>query len=214
MQQKGNKHYIFMKSKIIVLGVIFVSLTMYKSCARSCSNSLSFLTERGFFIPRESSIFCFEVTEWNAGSGEWWLYGEDDKYYYGLSSYNDCDSILKIYNFYTDFDCYFKLKKGDEPENFDKFNKDTWGEKIEYDFRERIKEKLGLDDYWHYAEDDNYYYGSLYYRDCYSILKEHNIEPYACSDFYFKLQKGNEPENFDKLDYHTWGGKIEYNLKK
>lgn len=33
-------------------------------------------------LPAESSIMRFEVTQMNEGSGEWWIYGEDNNYYY------------------------------------------------------------------------------------------------------------------------------------
>jgi hypothetical protein len=42
------------------------------------------VTGRGFFIPSESSLFTFNVTKENPGSGEWWLYGEDRRYFYAL----------------------------------------------------------------------------------------------------------------------------------
>lgn len=35
-----------------------------------------------YVIPKESSIFVFEPTVMNTGSGDWWLYGEDRLYYY------------------------------------------------------------------------------------------------------------------------------------
>jgi hypothetical protein len=35
-----------------------------------------------YHIPRGSSLFTFRPTEWNPGSGDWWIYGEDNRYYY------------------------------------------------------------------------------------------------------------------------------------
>lgn len=40
----------------------------------------------GFFIPEESSLFTFQVTQENDGSGEYWLYAEDRKYFYDAAS--------------------------------------------------------------------------------------------------------------------------------
>ncbi len=35
-----------------------------------------------YMIPRESSIFVFKPTVMNAGSGDWWIYGEDGNNFY------------------------------------------------------------------------------------------------------------------------------------
>lgn len=48
------------------------------------SNVWSLVTARGFFIPAESSVFSFQVTKESAGSGEWWLYGEDEQQLFAL----------------------------------------------------------------------------------------------------------------------------------
>jgi hypothetical protein len=39
-------------------------------------------TGEGYRIPVESSIFTFDATVMNNGSGDWWLYGEDSKNFY------------------------------------------------------------------------------------------------------------------------------------
>jgi hypothetical protein len=106
-----------MKKIAIIFIAILVLLAMCnsKKFQHFCSNSLCYLFENnGFFIPEESSIFRFEATKWNSGSGEWWLYGEDDKYYYAL---NTEEPYLPK---------YFKLQKGNESKNFDKLNYHTW----------------------------------------------------------------------------------------
>jgi hypothetical protein len=48
------------------------------------ANLWSLATGRGFFIPAESSVFSFRVTKMNEGSGEWWLYGEDNQNLFAL----------------------------------------------------------------------------------------------------------------------------------
>jgi len=63
-----------------------------------------------YIIPQESNIFIFSPTKMNDGSGDWWLYGEDNEYYYSFESHG----------------YYIKLQKGKEPKNFDKFNCETW----------------------------------------------------------------------------------------
>ena len=100
-----------MKNKILLLGIIFILLFLFLSLTHSCSNIWSLLTENGYFIPQESNIFSFNATKMNSGSGGWWLYGEDKKYYYALISSG-----------------YLKLQKGKEPEGFNKFDFNTWGE--------------------------------------------------------------------------------------
>lgn len=45
-------------------------------------NAWLLLIGRGYFIPVDSSIFTFEPIEMNNGSGEWWIYGQDYRYYY------------------------------------------------------------------------------------------------------------------------------------
>jgi hypothetical protein len=107
-----------MKGKIITLGVIFILLIVL-NCTHSCTNLWYLLTENGYFIPQESSVFLFNATMMNSGSGGWWIYGEDKKYYYAFCPPG-----------------YIKLKKGNETENFDKFNYQTWGKNSEYIMRE------------------------------------------------------------------------------
>lgn len=50
----------------------------------TAGNLWDIVTGAGFEIPAESSIFTFRVTRMNDGSGEWWLYGEDGRFFYGL----------------------------------------------------------------------------------------------------------------------------------
>ena len=45
--------------------------------------NLFFLTiESAYFIPKQSSIFTFNATEYNTGSSDTWVYGEDFRSYY------------------------------------------------------------------------------------------------------------------------------------
>lgn len=54
-------------------------------------NVWGLVTGRGYEIPESSSVFTFRPTLMNAGSGEWWAYGEDKKFYY----YQDGTKFLK-----------------------------------------------------------------------------------------------------------------------
>jgi hypothetical protein len=103
------------KKKVIPLGLFFIVLIVLMTCTHFCTNIWFLLTENGYFVPQESSIFRFEPTKMNVGSGGWWLYGKDNEYYYALYQSG-----------------YLTLQKGNEPENFDEFDYHTWGENVEY----------------------------------------------------------------------------------
>jgi len=106
------------KSKRKLL-VIIISLGLFSTgiFTELLSNIWFELTGRGYFIPKESNMFIFKPTKWNDGSGEWWLYGEDGKYYYGLNIDGDTKYIPK----------YYKTLRVDTNENFNKYDYNTWG---------------------------------------------------------------------------------------
>ena len=58
-------------------------------------NLWSLLTARGYLIPTSSSVFTFEPTRMNQGSGEWWLYGEDGAFYYHFTGLEE-NPVMKI----------------------------------------------------------------------------------------------------------------------
>jgi len=73
-----------MKKKLsfAILTIIAIFIT-YKYLGIFLSNQWLLLTGRGYSIPSESTVFSFNPRIMNKGSGEWWIYGEDDsKYYY------------------------------------------------------------------------------------------------------------------------------------
>lgn len=45
-------------------------------------NAWFLLIDSAYIIPKESTVFTFKPTVMNAGSGDWWIYGEDKKFYY------------------------------------------------------------------------------------------------------------------------------------
>jgi len=59
---------------LVLLYVFFIS--------PAGANFWYLLTGNGYIIPDESSVFSFNVTKMNDGSGEWWLYGYDEEFYY------------------------------------------------------------------------------------------------------------------------------------
>lgn len=68
----------------LVAGILVVAC-----CTEFFSNAGALVASRGYFIPKESSLFTFHVTLDNPGNGEYWLYGEDNAFYYyaGVSPY-------------------------------------------------------------------------------------------------------------------------------
>ncbi len=76
------------------------------------------LVESEYFIPPESSMFTFQATKMNSGSGEWWLFGEDRHYFYGL-------------NTQTEQPLYWVQEKNMLPMGFDRFDYTTWTEYVE-----------------------------------------------------------------------------------
>lgn len=98
------KFLIIFSIVIVVLGVTINT--------RVFLNSWSLLNDPANYIPSNSSIFTFEPTKIDSGSGGYWRYGEDYKNYYYFSV-----DEKKTY-FYTpkDMDCL----------GFDKFNYLTW----------------------------------------------------------------------------------------
>ena len=46
------------------------------------ANLLMLLMDRDNFIPAQSSLLKFEPYQVSQGSSNYWLYGEDDRYYY------------------------------------------------------------------------------------------------------------------------------------
>ena len=112
MNIKQSKNRNTMK-KIILFVIIFVFVLLVVF-TQFYANLWCLVTYNSYFIPNESNIFIFEATKISDGSGEAWLYGEDNTYYYGLNV--EQDNLPE----------YFKLKKGYEPKNFDKFDYHTW----------------------------------------------------------------------------------------
>lgn len=65
----------------ILGGLLFVALAMVFFMPLG-GNLWFLLTEPVYILPAESSIFTFRPTVLNPGSGDWWIYGEDNRNYY------------------------------------------------------------------------------------------------------------------------------------
>lgn len=100
---------------LLLLFVLFViAIFTIEPFAIAVGNSFSKLHRNGYFIPKESSIYKFRETKANQGSGEYWLYGEDDTFYFALEK---CDTL--DYSF-------FKKEDVKNCPNFDPHDIKTW----------------------------------------------------------------------------------------
>lgn len=79
------------KKRFIITGallVFFVGL-LFVGHAPVGVNLWCLLIDPVYMIPMESSIFVFEPTVMNPGSGDWWIYGEDgNNFYYFTGEYS------------------------------------------------------------------------------------------------------------------------------
>ncbi|MCZ8216331.1 MAG: hypothetical protein O9262_08845 [Cyclobacteriaceae bacterium] len=99
----------------LVIGLLILLIVILSSLTNVFSNVWHVMTAQGFIIPKESSVFSFTVTKVNEGSGEWWLYAEDEYYYYTMEQTGTSSSYLKIAKETTE-----------QLEHFDKHNYKTW----------------------------------------------------------------------------------------
>lgn len=70
------------KKKLLIYFFVLILLLSISMISDVFSNIWNLLTARGFIIPKESSILTFRTTLLNQGSGEWWIYGEDNNFFY------------------------------------------------------------------------------------------------------------------------------------
>lgn len=78
----------------ITLVLCCIALVIALSTTSLLTNLWGLTTGRGYFIPKESSVFTFTAVVMNEGSGEWWLYGEDADNYYSVENDKDLPYIL------------------------------------------------------------------------------------------------------------------------
>jgi hypothetical protein len=98
---------------ITICIIIIMAVFTIEPLGVATSNQIALLHRNGYFIPKESTIYKFKETKSNTGSGEYWLYGEDDTFYFFLGK---CGS--KPYSF---------IKKTDTKySDFDKHDYTTW----------------------------------------------------------------------------------------
>ena len=127
-----------MLSKPKILGVIVITtLTVviaFSALTPFTTNFWLVLTGRDFKIPKESSLLTFRVTKMNSGSGEWWLYGEDNDYFYA----NSRAAGVKYHS--------FPRSKVDKCPGFDHLDFTTWCDSITLDHRTKQAEQGAASD--------------------------------------------------------------------
>lgn len=98
---------------------IALCLVLLSGCfllnANAVANLWSVATGRGYLIPEESSMTRFRVTQMNGGSGEYWLYAEDENNYYTMMEKSGTKPYLS-----------FSKEKAANCLHFDKFEVKTW----------------------------------------------------------------------------------------
>lgn len=83
-----------MKKRYFLIITIFAIILYLSKKTYLFENLWGQITDRNYIIPDESSLLKFQVTKMNQGSGDWWLYGEDENYYF--STETDTSPYVKI----------------------------------------------------------------------------------------------------------------------
>ncbi|MCA9385507.1 hypothetical protein KC717_02570 [Candidatus Dojkabacteria bacterium] len=78
-------------------------------------NTFQSLTEEVYVIPKESSMWTFDATKYNPGSGDWWVYGEDSMYYYHYTG-EGIDTTYEV----------ISREDASQCSGFDKHDHSTW----------------------------------------------------------------------------------------
>ena len=102
----------FIKISLGTLAVLlFVLLIVRFNCV---GNYYMTKIDPVYIIPNESSLCRFEVNQMNNGSGDWWIYAQDDSNYYFFLGYDSLPYIV------------FSRSTAEKCIGFDKVNVDTW----------------------------------------------------------------------------------------
>ena len=132
----------------ILLLLAPLCLVLLMAFSNALLNCWMLLIEPNYIIPKESNIFQFDVNQMNEGSGDWWIYGQDNKNYYYYIGHDSLPYIT------------FSNGAAQICSGFDKLNVNTWCGKITEAFKSK-------DTTVTYAElfDDGYH--ALLYRSNY-----------------------------------------------
>lgn len=72
------------RNRFLIAGLALAAGVGLAVATPLAGNLWDLLTGVGYEIPAESSVFSFRATVMNEGSGEWWMYGEDGRNFYGV----------------------------------------------------------------------------------------------------------------------------------
>lgn len=102
--------------KIRIAGLcLLFSLSLLLLNTNTFANLWSVATGRGYLIPEESSMITFRATQMNRGSGEYWLYAEDEYNYYTMMEKSEAKPYLSL-----------SKEKASSCPHFDKLDVKTW----------------------------------------------------------------------------------------
>ena len=101
-----------MKNKNIFLLAVLFTIAMMFIFTYVFSNLWMMITDHTNYIPKESNVFFFQPTQIDDGSGGYWRYGEDLKYFYYFSE--------------EEQNVYYSYSKENNCENFNKIDISTW----------------------------------------------------------------------------------------
>lgn len=109
-----NQKLIWLGAGAILLGAI----CWLSFATPILTNVIGLASEKVYIIPDESSVWRFEPTEMNTGSGDWWIYGKDPMYFYFFEGAKDV--------------AYQAFKRSDVTKcpDFDPHNHETWCENL------------------------------------------------------------------------------------
>lgn len=80
--------------KILFLLVPLCLVVLLMAFSNALLNCWMLLIEPNYIIPKESNIFQFDVNQMNEGSGDWWIYGQDNKTTITISATTHCRILL------------------------------------------------------------------------------------------------------------------------
>ena len=189
------KRSTFIKISLGALAVLlFVLLIVRFNCV---GNYYMTKIDPVYIIPNESSMCRFEVNQMNNGSGDWWIYAQDDSNYYFFLGYDSLPYIV------------FSRSTAEKCIGFDKVNVDTWCgiDTNEIVFQVKYRNLKAKDSTVIYAERMDNEHALLYrsnYPDLLFFVKMSDSGLYEVDsivDFYEDFTVYQSETDLKKMDY-------------